>query len=112
MGRVARHRLKLSATYNGASLYLRTQADATLYDNETSSTGIMAGQQVGVKCKGWNAYAGLAYFHTEDYESRVYAYERSTLYTLSFPMLYCHGIRGYVVCRAYLSLLFIVISKL
>lgn len=112
MGRVARHRLKLSATYNGASLYLRTQADATLYDNETSSTGIMAGQQVGVKCKGWNAYAGLAYFHTEDYESRVYAYERSTLYTLSFPMLYGHGIRGYVVCRADLSPSFMVIAKI
>ena len=72
----------------------------------------MAGQQVGVKCKGWNAYAGLAYFHTEDYESRVYAYERSTLYTLSFPMLYGHGIRGYVVCRADLSPSFMVIAKI
>ena len=38
----------------------------------------------------------LAYFHTEAYNSRLYAYENDVLYSFSIPALYGHGIRSYL----------------
>lgn len=112
MERVTSHRLRLAFTSNGPLLYLHTQADASLYDNNrTASFGMMIGQQVGLKLSKWKMYATAAYFNTEDYNARVYAYERSTLYTLSFPMLYGHGIRGSLVCRADISPSLMIIGK-
>ena len=34
----------------------------------------------------------MGYFHTDDYNSRVYTYERGVLYTFSFPMFAGEGI--------------------
>ncbi len=112
MERLTRHRLRLSYTSNGPLLYLRTQADASVYDNGTTSCGMMIGQQAGIKLSKWKIYANAAYFNTENYDARVYAYERSTLYTLSFPMLYGHGIRGSLVCRADISSSLMIIGKI
>lgn len=72
----------------------------------------MIGQQAGIKLSKWKIYANAAYFNTENYDARVYAYERSTLYTLSFPMLYGHGIRGSLVCRADISSSLMIIGKI
>ena len=45
----------------------------------------------------------LAYFYTDDYNSRIYAYENDVLYTVSFPAYYGKGTRVYLVSRYSLS---------
>ncbi len=40
--------------------------------------------------------ARLAYFTTESYESRIYAYENDLLYTFSIPAYYGQGLRTYL----------------
>lgn len=35
----------------------------------------------------------IVYFHTDDYNSRVYTYERGMLYSFSFPAYYGKGVR-------------------
>jgi hypothetical protein len=37
----------------------------------------------------------LQYFETDDYNSRIYAYESDVLYSFSIPALYGKGIRYY-----------------
>lgn len=54
----------------------------------------MISQTVGLKLKKrFNAIATFGYFDTDDYDSRVYAYERGMLYSFSFPAYYGNGIR-------------------
>ena len=35
----------------------------------------------------------MGWFHTDNYDSRLYQYEKSVLYDFSFPMYYGHGLR-------------------
>ena len=44
--------------------------------------------------------ASLGYFHTQDYSSRVYTYERGMLYDFSFPCFFGHGIRYSMTARS------------
>ena len=44
--------------------------------------------------------ANIGWFHTDDYDSRIYQYERSVLYDFSFPMYYGHGLRYMLMARA------------
>lgn len=43
--------------------------------------------------------ANMSYFHTDNYESRLYLYERSVLYNFSSLMLYGEGIRYALMAR-------------
>lgn len=45
----------------------------------------------------------VAYFDTDDYESRLYYYERGLLYTFGFPSYYGQGLHYAVSVRADLS---------
>ena len=44
--------------------------------------------------------ANIGYFHTADFASRLYIYERSMLYSFSFPAFYGEGIRWLMFARA------------
>src|SRR5699024_8436271 len=41
----------------------------------------------------------VAYFQTDDYDSRIYAYENNLLYTFGFPAYYATGVRTYLNAR-------------
>ena len=43
--------------------------------------------------------ARLAYFDTETYNSRIYAFENDVLYAYSFPAYYYRGVRAYLTLR-------------
>ena len=43
--------------------------------------------------------ARLAYFDTETYNARIYAYESDVLYGYSFPAYYNRGMKAYIVLR-------------
>ncbi len=43
--------------------------------------------------------AGLTFFDTDGFESRIYAYERDLLYSFSVPVLFDRGQRSYLLAR-------------
>lgn len=42
--------------------------------------------------KSFAIFSGLSYFHTDSYSTRISIYERSLLYTFSYPSFYGHGL--------------------
>ena len=44
--------------------------------------------------------AGAGYFHTDNYDSRLYLYEQGPLYTYSMTQFYGEGIRYWLMARA------------
>lgn len=89
------HRARLTATYNGTRWQTRTQADIALIGHENRSFGWMLTQNVTYSAiNKLRVNASLGYFNTDDYNSRVYTYERGLLYTFNVPSFYGEGIRS------------------
>lgn len=100
------HKMRLSAEWKRGSLSAQMQVDASMIDigyppaaaDDGPSRGIMIGGLLG-----WKPELGGArklsltlsgkYFTTDDYDSRLYAYESGMLYTYSSASYYGHGIR-------------------
>lgn len=68
-------------------------------------------QTIAVRLGRFTLAANAAYFHTDDYDSRLYAYERTTLYNFSFPSFFGEGIRGALFLRADISKNLVLIGK-
>lgn len=94
------HRGRLSVGYAGSRWTSRTQADLALCRFDGRSLGYMLTENMGYAHRWLRLHATVGYFHTDDYDSRVYAYEPGMLYTFSFPMFYGHGIRYALAVRA------------
>ena len=97
------HRLRLSAGYDFGRFTTRTQLDAALSHKHESSKGWMLGQTVDMRLRRLIMSAHVAYFHTDDYDSRVYTYEQGMLYEFSFPVFYGEGIRYALSLRSDIS---------
>lgn len=98
------HRGRLSATYNGEIISGKTQADIAYTQYKNKSFGWMITQNINLKLKKiFNATGTLGYFDTDNYDSRVYAYERGMLYSFYFPAYYGHGIRLALVASSNFS---------
>ncbi len=95
------HRARLRATVPLSSLQLATQVDGVLLDRQISrSRGLMISQQAAYAGRWLRLDASVGWFHTDDYDSRLYQYEPSVLYDFSYPMYYGHGIRYALMARA------------
>lgn len=99
------HRARLALAFAGRKWSARTSVDAAYSllagnnDDSEGSFGWMVAQTVGYAHKWLSATVGANYFRTHDYDSRLYAYERNTLYSFSFPMLYGRGMRMWLFLR-------------
>lgn len=99
------HRARLTLAYTSSYWVAKTQSDVayTAYpsglNDKQSSFGWMILQTVGYNNTRISAAANFGYFHTRDYNSRIYTYERGTLYSFSFPMFYGEGMRGALFLR-------------
>lgn len=88
------HRGRLSATYTAPTWSVKAQADATYMKYKDNSFGYMATISGGCTAiSRLKLYANIGYFHTQDYNSRIYSYERGMTYNFSFPSFYGEGIR-------------------
>ncbi len=88
------HRARLAAIWQTDALNLRTQLDFTQSTFTTKSRGWMFGQHAAWTIRRSTKLAGnIAWFHTDDYDSRIYVYERGVLYDFSMPAYYGEGIR-------------------
>ncbi|HYQ56152.1 MAG TPA: helix-hairpin-helix domain-containing protein [Draconibacterium sp.] len=80
------------------SVLLKTRAEHVYYKDDESENGFMLFQDIQFKPQEFplNLAVRLAWFHTESYNSRIYAYENDILYAFSIPAYYGEGFRTYI----------------
>jgi hypothetical protein len=80
------------------NILLKTRAEHVYYKGEESENGFMLFQDIQFKPGEFplNLSARLAWFKTESYNSRIYAYENDILYAFSIPAYYGEGLRTYL----------------
>ena len=102
-----RARLQIGQDYNRLSW--RLQGDVAYSHQTEGSFGWMASGNVGYTSQRFNMSVSGGYFHTKDYNSRVYASEKGLLYSFYFPNFSGEGIRYTAQARVKLakSLLFV-----
>lgn len=111
------HRARLSLAYNGAKWQTKTllEGACTIFPTNTAgkenSFGGMVSQTIGYSHPNFYVAANMGYFHTEDYNSRIYTYERGMLYTFSFPMFYGKGMRAALFAKGRLGSHLIIMGK-
>lgn len=94
---------RLSARYDGTTWHVHTQLNVAASTTGKTSHGWMLTEQGGWTWHRLYAYASVSYFHTDNYDTRLYVYERGPLYTFSVPMMYGEGIRYGILVRADIS---------
>lgn len=105
-------RARLSVSYTAPRWSVKTQADYAENRYLNTSRGYMVSEQVSIHMPQWlQLTASLGYFHTDDYASRIYTYERGLLYSFSFPAYYGEGIRYAVFARTNIGKDLMVIAK-
>lgn len=98
------HRARASAAYNGGRWHAKLQTDLSHCKYKEESTGWMATLNMGYQDnKRLSVFGNIAYFDTDSYDSRVYAYEHGMLYDFSFPAFYGNGIRYSLMAKATLG---------
>jgi hypothetical protein len=107
------HRGRLSVSYAESDKWsATTQLDLTRAANYQIETGWMLSEQLSWKYRWWQLSAMVAYFNTDSYDSRVYAYERQLPYEFYFPTYYGKGLRWSVVARANVGKHFQLMAKM
>lgn len=101
------HRMRWQLIYTAiATINLRSSIDFIVYDEEegNNGNGWMAAQSIGWKPKRFPLQADLyiAYFHTDNYDTRLISYEKKLLYVYNTPSFYGEGTRLAAVLRYYL----------
>lgn len=92
-------RLRLTALFGDRRWTLRSHCEGIL--TEDKSGGYILSQAAGYRFGGsWMIYAAAAYFDTDDYETRLYNYERGMLYSFSNMSFYGNGMRGALLIKA------------
>ncbi len=79
-------RLQTKLQYNGFNI-----------ENTSKSDGYAVIQDIETKYKQCQIKGRIAYFSTDSYDSRIYAYENDVLYAVSFPAYYGKGWRYYLI---------------
>lgn len=93
-----RPRLSLTKTWTGGWVSV-LQGNVAFSGQPSDGVGYMASHTLSREFSRLSLKASCAYFHTDSYDRRLYAYEPSLRYTFSFPMFYGEGIRYTLVGR-------------
>lgn len=91
-------KLRFHFNYNiSDKIILKTRAEHAFYKGLEKENGLMIFQDVQYQ-SGTNLTlsARIAWFSTDSYNSRIYAYENDLLYTFSIPAYYGKGFRTYL----------------
>lgn len=96
--RTQRGRLLLG--YSERKWSARLQGDVSYNSYKDDSFGWMTSASGSLDVWRIRLVATAGYFHTDDYASRIYSYERGPLYSFSFPAFYGEGIRYALFVRA------------
>ncbi len=98
-------RIRLVADYSLNNQWtLSTQADGVLSSREgQQSKGMMFTQRTAWHTQFLKADALVGWFCTDNYDSRIYLYERSVRYNFGFPVYYGRGLRASLMLSTHLS---------
>ncbi|CAH0997309.1 hypothetical protein EMA8858_03440 [Emticicia aquatica] len=77
----------------------RVQMNTFQYVNAYKSIGYVFMQDLEGSIKKAQVKSRIAYFNTDNYDSRIYAYENDVLYAVTLPAYYGKGFRTYLVVR-------------
>ena len=77
----------------------RVQVNTFQYEGRAESVGYAIMQDVEGSIKKLYLKGRIAWFATDDYDSRIYAFENTVLYAVSFPAYYGKGTRVYLIGR-------------
>ena len=92
------HRGRLGIDYAGShGLTGRLQIDGCRVQE---AWGAMVSSSLSYTRQWLRLNAGAGYFHTDNYDSRLYLYEQGPLYTYSMTQFYGEGIRYWLMARA------------
>lgn len=80
-------------------LQSRMQVNTFQYEGQAKSVGYAIMQDVEGSIKKLYLKGRIAYFATDNYDSRIYAFENTVLYAVSFPAYYGKGTRVYLIGR-------------
>lgn len=94
------HRTRLSVEYTWPKFSTRTQLDGGYCAVEGKELGVMLSENVAYTYHWLRLNAGVGYFKTDSYNSRVYLYENGPLYTYSMQQFYGEGMRYWLMLRA------------
>lgn len=92
-------RMRASLAIKDGRFSWKTQADLAYSSFVENSFGGMLGETVTMAVKPCKIALGVSWFKTKDYNSRVYAYEKSTPYNMYFPAFFGHGCRAYALAE-------------
>ncbi len=106
------HRGRASLGYQNGPWSLRMQGDLSYYRDSGGSLGYMITEHGAYAASRCTLRASMGYFHTDNYDSRVYVYEPSTRYTYSFPSFYGEGLRATLQARWQATPWWLLIAKL
>ncbi len=93
------HGLRVAHDYELAWVTLRTQVDASYCAYKTRSAGAMLSETARYTTDHWSVALAAALFDTQDYDSRVYLYERSTPFSFASQSFYGQGTRLYAYAQ-------------
>ena len=104
IARIDQQRIRYNLSYKATdNIVLRSRLEWSGYKQEYSGTsrGFYLGQDVefSLPKAPLRFYLRCAIFDTDDYNSRVYAYENDLLYAFSIPSFYDKGSRTYVMAK-------------
>ena len=104
------HRTRITAEYTTENFSARTQFDGG-YCAENEERGVMLSGNLAYTYHWFRMNAGVGYFNTDSYNSRVYLYESGPLYTYSMQQFYGEGMRYWLMLRASLGKHFMLTAK-
>lgn len=86
-------------------LVLRSRFEFCSYELQQKSKGILIAQDIGQTSRKekFSSWFRVAYFHTDDYNSRIYAYENDLSNQFSTPAFYNKGFRSYFKLNYHIS---------
>lgn len=95
--KIERYRINFIQQVN-RNFSIKSRIELSLYSKIENEKGWLAYQDVIYKpvSRSFSMNGRLAYFQTEGYNSRLYAFENDLLYSFSIPALYGKGIRTYL----------------
>ena len=77
----------------------RVQLNTFQYATLSQSRGYAIMQDIEGSVRKLQLKGRIAYYNTDDYDSRIYVYENDVLYAISLPAYYGKGVRTYLIAR-------------
>ena len=101
---VQQRNYRINFTYNVMEgVVLKSRAEITTVDRASSAheTGFLLYQDLLIRPKKWPVDFSMryAFFDTDSYDTRLYAFESNALYVFSVPAYFYKGTRAYLMVR-------------